>query len=159
MFREVNATNTPSVVDGIDPMKNTVRHVPALPVGARHPDGHVTCGQRRKGVDEECHPLDALVCVDIVSTASTGSLLRLVTVALIELNVPEVLIHPKVLPARFPLQKQPIRANGENQRREDHRRTKDSLVRLAALFSTVLSSVSMMDCDVCLFLSSKEHDK
>jgi hypothetical protein len=79
---------------------------------------------------------------------STGSLLRLVTVALIELNVVEVLIHPKVLPDRFPLRKQSVRSNGENQRREDQRRTKDSLVRQTALFSSVLSSVSMMDWHV-----------
>ena len=39
---------------------HTRPHWPALPVGARHPDGHVTYGQRPKGVDEECHPLGAL---------------------------------------------------------------------------------------------------
>lgn len=72
MFREINAANTLSVVDGINPMKNTVTHVVALPVGVRHPDGHVTCGQRRKGVDEECHPLGALVRAERSERSATA---------------------------------------------------------------------------------------
>ena len=68
-------------------------------------------------LDETFDPFD-----EILSTASTGSLLPLVTVALLQWNFVEVRIHPKRLSGRFTLRKQSVRSNDQNQRSEDRRR-------------------------------------